>query len=48
MLPELAGPVDEPTLVGEYSSSSSLMGAEELAGFLRNKLPGAVAANHLA
>ena len=48
MLPELAGPVEAPALVGEYSSSSSLMGAEELGSFLRQKLPGAVAANHLA
>ena len=48
MLPELAANVEEPSLVGEFSSSGSLMNPVELADFLKRKLPGAVAANHLA
>jgi FlaA1/EpsC-like NDP-sugar epimerase len=40
MLPELAAPVDEPALVGEYSSANTLMNADELADFLRRKLRG--------
>jgi hypothetical protein len=31
--------VREPALVGDYSSANSLMSAEELAMFLRAKLP---------
>ncbi len=40
MLPELAGPVPEPALVGDYSSENSLMSVAELTDFLRRKLPG--------
>ncbi len=39
MLPELAGPVDEPALVGEYSSANALMTHDELADFLERKIP---------
>jgi FlaA1/EpsC-like NDP-sugar epimerase len=47
MLPELAGPVADPVLVGDYSSSSNLMSAGELGEFLRLKLPDAIAAPDL-
>lgn len=43
MLPELAGPVAEPALVGEFSSAGSLMSEAELADFFERKMPGAVA-----
>lgn len=43
MLPELAGPVEEPALRGDYSSASNLMHREELADFLRRKIPEALA-----
>ncbi len=43
MLPELAGPVGEPALVGDYSSANALMSAEELADFLQRKVPEVVA-----
>ena len=43
MLPELAAPLDVPALVGDYSSANALMTTDELADFLRRKLPGAVA-----
>jgi FlaA1/EpsC-like NDP-sugar epimerase len=39
MLPELAPPVRNAALVGEYSSAGSLMSPDELADFLRRKLP---------
>lgn len=39
MLPELAAPVDEPALVGDYSSANVLMSTTELAGFLQRKIP---------
>jgi UDP-glucose 4-epimerase len=39
MLPELAAPVAEPAFVGEFSSANHLMGAAELADFLRRKIP---------
>jgi UDP-glucose 4-epimerase len=39
MLPELAGPVAEPALVGEYSSDKALMTPDELAVFLEAKMP---------
>ena len=48
MLPELAGPVDDPALVGDYSSSTSLMTSSELGDFLRRKLPEAIAAEQVA
>jgi UDP-glucose 4-epimerase len=47
MLPELSAPIDEPALVGEYSSANSLMSADELGGFLRTKIPEAVGYQHL-
>ena len=46
MLPELSGPVDEPALVGEYSSANNLMSSGELADFLRHKAPEALAHGH--
>jgi len=48
MLPELAGPVDEPALVGDYSSASVLMTSAELADFLERKIPEVVGLRHLA
>jgi len=39
MLPELADPVEEPALVGEYSSSGALMELDDLAAFLEEKIP---------
>lgn len=39
MLPELAGPVTEPALVGDYSSAGALMSPEALARFLAEKIP---------
>jgi len=39
MLPELADPVTEPALVGEYSSAGALMTTAELATFLETKVP---------
>jgi UDP-glucose 4-epimerase len=47
MLPELAGPVDEPALVGDYSSASALMGADELATFLSTRIPEVVGQGYL-
>jgi FlaA1/EpsC-like NDP-sugar epimerase len=48
MLPELAAPVEEPALVGEYSSANHLMSGDELADFLRRNVPGALADQHPA
>jgi len=39
MLPELAGPVEQSALVGDYSSERALMTPEELAHFLETKIP---------
>ena len=39
MLPELAGSVETPALVGDYSSADALMSHEALASFLEAKLP---------
>jgi len=39
MLPELAEPVIEPALVGEYGSDGALMSPDELAVFLEAKIP---------
>lgn len=47
MLPELAGPVDEPALVGDYSSAGALMSHEELANFLETKIPDVVGQGYL-
>ncbi len=42
MLPELAAPVDQPALVGDYSSENALMTPQGLAQFLETKIPGIV------
>jgi UDP-glucose 4-epimerase len=47
MLPELAGPVDEPALVGDYSSANELMTHDELAAFLRAKIPDVLGQSYL-
>ena len=47
MLPELAGPVEEPALVGQYGSDGALMTADELATFLETKIPEVVGQNYL-
>lgn len=47
MLPELAEPVTEPALVGEYSSSTELMTPEDLAAFLEAKIPTVVGEGYL-
>jgi len=39
MLPELAGPVEQPALVGDYSSEHALMTSDQLAHFLETKIP---------
>ena len=39
MLPELAEPVAEPALIGEYSSAGALMSPLELAHFLETRIP---------
>ena len=44
MLPELAAPVESPVLAGEFGSAGALMEGEELAGFLRRRIPEALAA----
>jgi FlaA1/EpsC-like NDP-sugar epimerase len=47
MLPELACPVEEPALVGDYSSANALMSAEELARFLSERIPEVVGQGYL-
>lgn len=47
MLPELAGPVEEPALVGDYSSAGALMVPEELATFLETKIPEVIGQGYL-
>ncbi|TDB37594.1 MAG: NAD-dependent epimerase/dehydratase family protein [Actinobacteria bacterium] len=47
MLPELAGPVAEPALVGDYSSAGALMTPEALAAFLAEKIPEVVGESYL-
>jgi len=47
MLPELAHPVDEPALVGEFSSDTSLMDIQELKAFLGEKMPAAIGQRYL-
>jgi FlaA1/EpsC-like NDP-sugar epimerase len=47
MLPELAGPVAEPALVGDYSSANALMTDEALATFLEQKIPDVIGAGYL-
>jgi len=47
MLPELAGPVAEPALVGDYSSENAQMTPEELGRFLEERIPDVVGQNYL-
>ena len=47
MLPELAGPVAQPALVGDYSSENALMAPAELALFLEEKISDVVGQNYL-
>ncbi len=47
MLPELADPVKEPALVGDYSSANALMSHDELANFLETKIPDVIGAGYL-
>jgi UDP-glucose 4-epimerase len=47
MLPELAGPVDQPALVGDYSSAGALMSHAELANFLETKIPDVIGQGYL-
>jgi len=47
MLPELAGPVAEPALVGDYSSEHALMSDAELAEFLESKIPDVIGESYL-
>ena len=47
MLPELAGPVAQPALVGDYSSEHALMAPAELALFLEEKISNVVGQNYL-
>ena len=47
MLPELAGPVDEPALVGDYSSANALMNTAELADFLERRVPEVIGQRYL-
>ncbi|NTU70903.1 MAG: polysaccharide biosynthesis protein [Coriobacteriia bacterium] len=47
MLPELAGSVSEPALVGDYSSENALMTHAELAAFLEAKIPDVIGAGYL-
>jgi UDP-glucose 4-epimerase len=47
MLPELAGPVENPALVGDYSSAGALMTDAELARFLEEKIPDVIGQGYL-
>jgi UDP-glucose 4-epimerase len=47
MLPELAGPVESPALVGDYSSADALMTHAELAEFLETKIPDVIGQGYL-
>ena len=47
MLPELAGPVTEPALVGEFSSDTAIMNKEELAVFLKKRIPEVIGQRYL-
>jgi UDP-glucose 4-epimerase len=47
MLPELAGPVDEPALDGQYSSDRALMSTQDLATFLKTKIPEVIGQGYL-
>jgi len=47
MLPELAGPVHTPPLVGDYSSEHELMSPADLARFLDERLPDVIGQSYL-
>lgn len=47
MLPELAGPVEAPAIVGDYSSEHALMSPDALARFLEARIPEVVGQNYL-
>jgi UDP-glucose 4-epimerase len=47
MLPELADPVTEPALVGDYSSAGALMDKAELAHFLETRIPDVIGESYL-
>jgi len=47
MLPELAGPVETPALVGDYSSEHALMTPDKLASFLEARIPDVVGQGYL-
>lgn len=47
MLPELAGPVDEPAIVGDYSSADAIMEPAELGRFLEAKIPESIGQSYL-
>ncbi|MDP2232122.1 MAG: polysaccharide biosynthesis protein [Actinomycetota bacterium] len=47
MLPELAGPVETPALVGDYSSEHALMTEAALAQFLETKIPELIGQRYL-
>ena len=47
MLPELSGPVEEPALVGDYSSEHALMTPDELASFLETRIPDVIGQSYL-
>ena len=44
MLPELAAPVEAPALTGDFGSGGALMEGDELAQFLRRRIPEALVA----
>jgi FlaA1/EpsC-like NDP-sugar epimerase len=47
MLPEIAGPVEHPALIGDYSSAGALMSEAELASFLKAKIPDVINESYL-
>lgn len=47
MLPELAGPVETPALVGDYSSEFALMDHDALSRFLETKIPELIGQRYL-
>lgn len=47
MLPELAEPISEPAIEGEFSSAGNLLSGSDLADFFERKMPGAIAYRHL-
>lgn len=47
MLPELAGPVENPALAGDYSSEHALMSPDGLSEFLATRIPGILGQTYL-